>query len=97
MQPSPVGERYMAARGLSGPAAYITGGITLSPKVFGLNVFAIAWTNGLTNSGTYEAKVKMVAGDGSILVVFFVVATGAEVGAGVNLSAELYRVAAIGN
>jgi len=81
----------------AGPASYTTGGQTLTASKYGLRSLDYVG-GGLSISGTYEAKGKAVKRGLSTTykLVWYVVATGAEVTAATNLSAETVRLLAIG-
>jgi len=101
MQPSPLGEYFAAARGLSGPASYTTGGVLVSATRFGLlTKLALVLPETLTVSGTYFVKVlRTGTGVGPATVIFqwFVQSTGLQVANATNLSAETIRTFVIGN
>lgn len=81
----------------TGPKSYTTGGETLTASRYGLR--SLDWVGGgITVSGTYEAKGKTI-GTGlrtTYKLVWFVVATGAEVTAATDLSAEKVRLFTVG-
>jgi len=104
LQPQSIGEVFVSARDITGPASYTTGGVTLSPQLFALLSFKILLTDMTTPDGTYFARFTAPAGPTfgtstatAAKMKWFVVATGAEVAAAVNLSTEKIRVLAIGN
>jgi hypothetical protein len=104
IQPQSLGEVFLSARDVSGPASYTTGGVTLSPQLFALLSFKILLTSMESPDGTYFARFVAPAGSTfgtstatAAKMVWFVVSTGAEVAAAVNLSTEKIRVLAIGN
>ena len=88
-----------------GPASYVTGGESWpqqstfgGPNSAGLN--GVNWVNGgITEDGTYRV-VPVTGGGGSkkgqIKLVWYVVATGAQVAAAVNLSASHLRLLVLG-
>lgn len=81
----------------TGSSSYVTGGDTLTGARYGLRSIDYVG-GGLSNSGTYEVRGKST-GKGihtTYKLVWFVVATGAEVAAGVNLSGETVRIFAFG-
>jgi hypothetical protein len=100
MQPSPLGELFTSMADIPGPAAYVGGTpYVLSANAFALQTFKFA-TGGLAQSGTYGVEVTSIAGPGAATVKlrFFLTTTGAELGAGpTNLSAETFRILALGN
>ena len=100
LQPQSLGEVFIAARDLAGPASYQTGGYTLSAKMFALQSFKVVWAAGLSYaSGTYYARTLQAPGPGypTITVKWYVTSTNAEVGANTDLSASKIRFVAIGN
>jgi len=101
MQPSPLGEYFVAARGITGPASYTTGGVLISATRFGLlTKLALVIPETLSASGTYFVKI-LRTGTGTnvntVLVQWFVQSTGAQVANGTSLSAESVRIMVIGN
>jgi hypothetical protein len=63
IQPSPLGELFVAARDVAGPASYVTGGQALSPNIFALlSGFKIVLTQGLTQDQLYFTRVYGHAG-----------------------------------
>ncbi len=100
MQPSPVGELFMAVSDIAGPKSYTTGGVKVYANVFALQSLRNVDFNMLsTPSGTYYAMAITPAGPGVayVTVKWFVTATAAEVGNGVDLSAATVRAMAVGN
>lgn len=83
----------------TGPASYVTGGVTVSSSAFGLStgVYGI-WPMDLTVSGTFYIRVFSVPSPkkNSVKIKWFTAATNAEVGNGTNLSAEKVRVLGLG-
>lgn len=81
----------------SGKASYVTGGDTLTASRYGLRSIDYVG-GGLSNSGTYEVRGKATGAGAhtTYKLVWFVVATGAEVAAAVDLSAEKVRIFAFG-
>lgn len=84
-----------------GPASYTTGGETLG--VSGLNIGGIESVDSISSSisGTYVARWLFNANAlgepfQTYKLQWFVLATGAEVGSGVNLSAEYIRLSITG-
>lgn len=87
-----------AARGIAGPASYVTGGIVFAANYFGFGYsFRMAWATASV-SATYSIRIIPVsAGDFKTFKMMWVVfSTGAEVGSGVDLSAERVNVWAYG-
>lgn len=81
----------------TGPKSYTTGGQTLTASRYGLRSLDYVG-GGISVSGTYVARGKAV-GKGNrttYTLVWFVVSTGAEVGSGVDLSAETVKLFAVG-
>lgn len=93
-----------------GPASYTTGGetwpsvnpnqVTGGPNSLGeASVINILALTGITESGTYRL-LPIFGGKGAIKsnvkLKWFVVATGLEVAAAVNLSAEVIRLSVLG-
>jgi hypothetical protein len=104
IQPQSIGEMYLAAREITGPASYTTGGIALSPNLFSLLFFKILLSDHTTPDGTYFVRFTAPSGPSfgnqtatTAYMKWFVVSTGAEVASATNLSSEIIRVAAIGN
>ena len=99
MQPSPLGELFTSARGVTGPASYTTGGVTISANFFAL--LTIRWlVSSMTSAdGLYFLRFKIPLGPGfpTATVIWCSMATGLEVGNGTNLSAETVKVQAYGN
>ena len=104
IQPQSLGEVFLSAREVTGPASYVTGGQPLSPQFFALLSFKVLISDHLSPDGTYF--VRFVAPAGSTFgtssatqayMKWFVTSTGAEVGNGTNISTEKVRVVAIGN
>lgn len=87
----------------TGPASYVTGGETLgTPTYGGSNVLGTRGytyvSGGMTNSGTYRVDC-LYGGSGvrsQVKLRWTVVATGAQVAATTNLSAETVRLLVIG-
>jgi len=90
--PDYVGYRQLFAGYGNGPASYVTGGdpVTLQNNRRYIDVLFSA----LTVSGTYLVRgIPAAAGERQTWKVkWFVVSTGAEVGAAVNLSAETVQM-----
>lgn len=91
------GGMFWSPLDISGSASYVQGGDTLSPPSFGFNSYIWSLTGGVSQSGTYFVIGRALnSGYSQFQLVWYVSSTGAEVGAGVDLSAETVRVAAIG-
>lgn len=84
------GHSKMIFANLRGPDVYETGGVKLDSQLIGAGFKGkvVSVIPCLTDSGTYRILKKFVSLT-EVRIVFTVVATGAEVGNGVNLSAEL--------
>lgn len=96
-------ETFLSARDVVGPASYVpstgaAGGHMVSAALFGLGSLRLAWSGGLTASGTYYVRTQMKRGSGfnQVKLVWYVAATNAEVAAGTNLGAEFIPVVVIG-
>src|SRR5690242_11966900 len=81
----------------TGKSSYVQGGDTLTASRYGLRSIDYVG-GGLTISGTYEVRGKAIAKGNKTTykAVWFVVATGAEVAAAVDLSAETVKLFAVG-
>jgi hypothetical protein len=88
-----------------GPASYVTNGEEWPPQsTYGgpnsIGLSGLQWVNGGTSeSGTYRVVPVFGGGasvKGTILLVWYVISTGLEVGARVDLSAEVIRLLAVG-
>ncbi len=101
IQPTPLGENFLAARSVTGPTSYTTGGVLVSAQLFGLLSTVRFWMpETLTKSGTYFVKVLRTGTGVTASVALFkwyVQSSGAEVTNATNLSAETIRVMVIGN
>jgi len=99
LQPSPLGENFVAARDLTGPALYATGGQVVSAQNFALQTLRILLSDHLSASGTYFVRFLLPRGSGfpTVTVLWYVAATGLQVANATVLSAEVVRVLAIGN
>lgn len=97
MQPSPLGELFVSMADVVGPS-YLTGGVAISANAFALQTFKQVF-GGVTQSGTYWVAARSISGPGAatIKLVWFVVATGAEVANATSLVAETVRLMALGN
>jgi hypothetical protein len=75
----------------------VQGGDAISPQSFGFNSYIHQLVGGVSQSGNYVAVPRALnSGFTQWQLVWFVVATGLQVGAAVNLSGETVRLAAIG-
>lgn len=99
MQPTPLGENFIAGRGLRGPAIYATGGVTIAANYFALLTLRGFLGENLTQDGLYFVRFILPEGGGfpTAQAVWFVAATGLQVANGTNLSASSVKVFAIGN
>jgi hypothetical protein len=83
----------------TGPASYLTGGVTVGASVFGLSsgLYFVSPMD-LTVSGTFYVRIFSIAAPKAknVKIKWFTAATNAEVGNGTNLSAEKLRVLAFG-
>lgn len=104
VQPQSIGELYIAAQTLNGPASYVNGtGQLMDPHMFSLLFFKTLFCDWLTPDGTYFVRF-VAASTGTALGLsstpvyarWYVTATGAEVTNATDLSAEKIRVTAIG-
>lgn len=100
IQPQSLGEVFIAARDLPGPASYVNGtGQKISANAFALLSMRLAHATAIDSTGTWYAQIQW-PGPGAQTYFYarwYVLATGAEVGNGVNLSGGKIRFAAIGN
>lgn len=83
----------------TGPASYVTGGVTVGASAFGLSsgLYCVIPMD-LSVSGTFYLRVFSIAAPKakSVKIKWFTAATNAEVGNGTNLSAEKVRILAFG-
>lgn len=95
---APGGHYKTAIKNCGGSDSYATGGDKLYAVALGLTKIHSAKTSTLTNSGTYRIEVRFEEEDGAeyILLRFVVIATGNQVANAVDLSAERFRIEAIG-
>jgi hypothetical protein len=101
---SVIGNKYIAALEHKGPAVYATGGETITAAQLGwggIDILAAAqYSYSDAATGTYFVQVFFGVGASgavaSVKILWRVSATGAEVGAGVDLSAEAIRIFALG-
>lgn len=97
IQPSPLGENFLAGRVLTGSSSYTTGGVAVPATSFGLQTLKWAASGMLTESGTYVLYGYVNAGSKTVTYKWTVFATGAEVANATDLSAQTFRAVAIGN
>lgn len=88
----------LAINDMTGPASYVTGGVTISASVFGLQ--SLKFVDGMTSTDGLNFVrfwfLNPTMGSPTVKVQWFVQSTGAEVGNGVNLSTKKVRCLAIG-
>lgn len=94
--PTPVGGKYFELVDIQGPASYASPQ-TVRAADFGFGAIEMA-VGGDSLSGTYEVHIALTTSSGqrgqpvtSYTQTWWVVATGLEVGAGVDLSGEWVR------
>ena len=81
----------------SGPAAYVQGGDTIDPRIFGMPNRVFTLIGSIDQSGAYQAVGRPLNnGYTQWQLVWISLATGEEVGAGTNLSAITVRLSALG-
>jgi hypothetical protein len=91
------GGMFWSPLDINGSASYVQGGDAISPQSFGFNSYIHQLVGGVSQSGNYVAVPRALnSGFTQWQLVWFVVATGLQVGAAVNLSGETVRLAAIG-
>ena len=91
------GGMYWSPLDVSGSASYVQGGDAISPQSFGFNSYIWSLAGGVSQSGNYRAEPRALNnGFTQWQLVWFVVSSGLQVGAAVNLSGETERLAAIG-
>jgi hypothetical protein len=91
------GGHFYGAADYSGPASYATGGDTIDPHIFGFPNTILTLTGSVDQTDTYRAEGRpLYNGTTAWKLVWFVIATGLEVGAAVNLSGVTVRLGAIG-
>ena len=97
--PQAEGSKWGAIANVTGPTSYTTGGFTLSAVSFGMSQIEYA-DGGVSSAGTHTYFVKAASASNkpsaTITVIAFVVATGAQVANGVDLSASNFRMQATG-
>lgn len=64
LQPSPLGEVFVSARDIAGPASYTTGGVLVSANAFALLTIKLLVCTHLTPDGLYYPLFKMPRGAG---------------------------------
>lgn len=100
LQPTPLGEVFVAARDIPGPTSYTTGGVTQSATAFALlSGIKVLLSSNVSQDGLYFARFLMPRGSGfpTFTMQWFVSSTGLQVANGTNLSASSIRVLAFGN
>lgn len=91
------GGMFWSPLDISGSKSYQTGGDAVSPQSFGFNSYIWELVGGVSQSGNYRAEGRaLTSGFSQFQLVWFVVSTGLQVAANVDLSGETVRVAAIG-
>jgi hypothetical protein len=91
------GGHFWSPLDYSGSASYVQGGDSISPQSFGLNNTIWTLIGSVSQSGNYEVRPRALNnGVTQWQLVWFVVATGLQVAAAVNLSGETVRLSAIG-
>jgi len=105
--PAPPGNKPVSIIDVKGPASYVqvttgplAGGQSISARQFGLSSIEMAWAMGRDSSGGFVPKVILSpfnANQGSPgLIISWEGTTGAQVGAGTNLSTSTIRLFALG-
>lgn len=89
----------------AGPASYPTGGQTVNASQFGWGAFDEFAVHGMTYSGTYYCRVQYLPIDAAptaqnqsvyqLKILWYVLATNAEVANAVDLSGEVARFFAV--
>lgn len=91
------GGMYFNVLDVSGSASYVAGGDSIGATSFGFNNTIWTLIGAVSQSGTYFVIGRcMNDGVSPWQLVWYVSATGAEVGAAVDLSAETVRLSALG-
>lgn len=100
--PNYAGHKVHEVYELVGPSSYSTGGQALTASQFGYGGFDAVHVAGLSLSGTYFGRAQYLPVDAApsanllatpnVKIVWYVVATGAEVAAAVDLSGEILRL-----
>lgn len=92
-------ELNFVADDYTGPVSYTTNGVTVGASALGFpgGVYAVIPMDASV-SGTYRLVITSVSGvrRSTVVIRWFVIATGLEVGNGTNLSAEKFRFVAWG-
>ena len=99
MQPTPLGEGFLASSDIVGSAAYVSGtGQIVSATAFGLQSIRWAQDSMISSDGLNYAVPTIPGGVGakSIIIRIFAIATGLEVPNG-NFSTKKFRMLAWGN
>jgi hypothetical protein len=92
-----LGGHLYGAGDYNGPVSYVQGGDLMSHRMFGLENSIVTLIGSIDQTDTYEAVGRPMQNDVTPWqLVWRVVATGAEVAAGVNLSTYIVRLSAIG-
>ncbi len=91
------GGLFWAPIDYTGPSSYVVGGDSMSPQSFGFNSTIWELTGSVDQSDTYYVVGRPLNnGVSQWQLVWFVVATGVEGAAAVNLSAYTVRLSAHG-
>ena len=91
------GGMYWSPLDVSGSSSYVAGGDAIDPTSFGFNSYIHSLVGGVSQSGNYRAEARALNnGFTKWQLVWFVMSTGLQVAASVNLSGETVRLAAIG-
>ena len=92
------GGHFWAPLDVSGSASYVAGGDLIDPKSFGFNNTIFTLIGSIDTTGVYEAVPRLVTSGVTRTwqIVWRVVATGAPVAPGTNLSAITAGLSAIG-
>ena len=99
-QPTPLGEGFTSCADITGPASYANpGGQVVSAKLFALQTIRYADGSMIDSTGTNYAVPVAPSGPGAATIVlrWFVAATGAEVANATNLSTKEVRMSVWGN
>ena len=102
IQPQPLGEVFLAGRGIAGPASYLGGagnGQVISAQAFALLSIRFVVAEDLDSTETYFVRViqSSFGATKTFRARWYVLGTGAEVVNTTNLSASIIRYLAIGN
>jgi len=91
------GGHFYGAADYTGPAAYAVGGDTIDPHIFGFPNTILTLIGSTDQSNTYIAvPLPLFNGTTAWKLVWRTAATGAEIGAGINLSTFTVRLSAVG-